>query len=498
MDINDRGVGWTVGLVVFGLLLATGALAIGITAGADQPTGEDVLNETASQYEDADGILTQGTVTVETENYTTTSGFEVIATGNNETLVSVTTDNGTFTTAATEEFVWATADDAQAYFYADDDGVGVYTLSGLEIVEIDQDNFPDEDELPEELSALDDLNKSAIEADLDEQLAEFGNMSVTELDELTDDELAAQVPAVENISADEFNASVINETVAGDLPGAENASAFPTEAELEAALADAELPDEFEADVSDAVEELSTINSTDELRAAVSENVTADLVETTTLDGTEVHVVSVTHTDAEGELRYWIATETNAIVQQELTHPDATVTVEADTEFDPEVQDSTFEPPATTPDELTSFDALQERTFFDAAGADSLTASVDNTTETYTFESGTVVSVPVADGQLANARYDGDRTVTLAETDTPLPLSGGEFDNESVIEQTIDGTNVTIVEGSEIETPLSEGDELDADTVSVATWTTDETVVILATDGGPDQAAAATTAVLEG
>ena len=492
MEDNNRGVGWSVGVAVLGLIVVAGGLAIGITAGVDDPTGEDILNETATQYEDADGILTQGSVTVETENATMTRDFEVVATANNKTLFSVTDGNETVTTAATEEFVWVTADNAQAYFYADNDSVGVYTLAGIEIVAIDQDNLSSEFDLPAEHPAPDELNESAVEAAVDGLLNEFENSSTTAFNESFGDDIIEQIPAAKNLSATEFN-----ETAPEKFPTVKNASDRPTADEIATAVEEGTLQDELDENVTAAIEELSAINSTDELRAAVAENTTVELIETTTLADTEVHVVSVTHTDTDGEARYWIGTETNEIVKQEVTTSDVTVTVEGETEFNPDVQDSTFEPPATTPDELTSFDAVQERTFFEATGAEDLTAVVGNTTEMYTFDSGTVVSVPIGDGQLASSVYEGDQTVTLVETDTALPLPDGDIDEAAVTERTIAETNVTVVEGAEVDARFPGVDDIDADTVSVATWTTEETTVILATAGEAESTTAVAEAVLE-
>lgn len=173
----------------------------------------------------------------------------------------------------------------------------------------------------------------------------------------------------------------------------------PANASL-AALAEAHnatLPEHVDGDVT-----LADWNGT-------RENATAERVETTTLDGQEVHVVSVTHPDTASELRVWVAAESDEVLKQRFTDPESDVTVTVDvttTRFDVSPADSTFQPPGetATPAEVASVAELREAAPFAVAVPGG----------NWTFERGGVTHVPET---VAAAQYsDGAETVSVLQT----------------------------------------------------------------------------------
>ena len=196
------------------------------------------------------------------------------------------------------------------------------------------------------------------------------------------------------------------------------------------------------------------------------ENVSAELVDTTELNGEEAYVVELTPTDEapekyeDVESTIWVAQDDSRVLQVETTDGDKETTVEVtDQQFDVSIHESTFEPPedrveVTMTERYDSFDSLQDATDLDVPEYDD-----------GEFEEATEYSS--ADGQAVIQQYatdDGDVQVITAtgasdylgeiENGTSVPVDGEdatavEREDRSVVFWTDDGvTTSVIVEGS--------------------------------------------------
>ncbi len=165
-------------------------------------------------------------------------------------------------------------------------------------------------------------------------------------------------------------------------------------------------------------EELDTADSLGEVDFAGvfdTDNLTAQQVSTTTLDGEDAYVVSVTHPETDGETRLWISTETNELLQQRSTHPesDRTVTVDvSETRFNVSAADSTFQPPNAdagsdlSPTVTESIDELRSYVDFPVATPN----------DAWEFTQGTVATTPVT--AVAGEYTDGETTIMIGQVAT--------------------------------------------------------------------------------
>jgi len=200
------------------------------------------------------------------------------------------------------------------------------------------------------------------------------------------------------------------------------------------------------------------------------ENVSAELVDTTELNGEEAYVVELTPTDEapekyeDVESTIWVAQDDSRVLQVETTDGDKETTVEVtDQQFDVSIHESTFEPPedrveVTMTERYDSFDSLQDATDLDVPEYDD-----------GEFEEATEYSS--ADGQAVIQQYttdEGDVQIITA-TGTEDRLDDVE-DGESV---TVDGEDATAVE---------------RDDRSIVFWTDDEVTTGVVVDGSVDDA----------
>lgn len=206
------------------------------------------------------------------------------------------------------------------------------------------------------------------------------------------------------------------------------------------------------------------------MTGSVSENVSAELVETTELDGEEAYVVELTPTD-EADEKYedleatlWVSTDDSRVLQLTATDGATETTVEVtETQFDVSIHDSTFEPPedrvaVTTSESYESIDSLQEATDLELPSYDG-----------GEFQGATQLTS--ADGEAVIQEYatdDGEVRIITA-TGAEDRLNDVE-DGESV---TVDGEDATAVE---------------RDDRSIVFWTDDEVTTGVVVDGSVDDA----------
>jgi outer membrane lipoprotein-sorting protein len=170
-----------------------------------------------------------------------------------------------------------------------------------------------------------------------------------------------------------------------------------------------------------------------------------ELVETTSYEDTEVHVVSITHANesVDGEARLWIRTADSVVVKQRVTTPNATVVVDvAETRFNVSVADSTFQPP-TADDGAAGLAPVDSTDALDAAVSFDAVALADGA---FTFERGVVSRFGGTDGATAVSRYtNGSATVTLVQTDaSSLPAGTANAPDEDLASDTVSTENVTV------------------------------------------------------
>ncbi|QLH76352.1 DUF4367 domain-containing protein [Halosimplex rubrum] len=178
----------------------------------------------------------------------------------------------------------------------------------------------------------------------------------------------------------------------------------------------------------------------------LAENVTAELRETTTLDGAEVYVVGVepTNESDRGEATLWVDTADYRVHQLRASYGDNRTTVAFDTlQFNASVHESTFRPPDAASvntvgqERYETFDAAQ-------AGTDVTLQRLDS--EGYEFDGAVVVTR--AGRTVAAGSYVGAANVTVVATAEDLPMlnataGGNATDGESV---TVAGANATYVD----------------------------------------------------
>jgi len=109
---SDRGL--AAGPVILVLLVAAVAgVAVGGMAMADDgPSGEQILNETADRYAEADTVVGEATVTVDNGTATETATVAFAAAADNRTRVSVTGDDRTVVLGSNGSVAWTHLPDA--------------------------------------------------------------------------------------------------------------------------------------------------------------------------------------------------------------------------------------------------------------------------------------------------------------------------------------------------------------------------------------------------
>ncbi|MEZ3116611.1 outer membrane lipoprotein carrier protein LolA [Halobaculum sp. MBLA0147] len=171
-----------------------------------------------------------------------------------------------------------------------------------------------------------------------------------------------------------------------------------------------------------------------------AENRTAERVDTTTLDGTEVYVVEVTPADdTEGTVTLWVDTDDATVHKTELAGPNGTVTTRVtETQFNVSVADSTFQPPGTAAasasfgEPVDSFATLQSST-------EATLPRVDD--DRFAFAEGTTVTYDNA--TVAVQRYDGPGNLTVVSSTSDRALGAVA---ENATQTTLAGTTVNVTE----------------------------------------------------
>jgi outer membrane lipoprotein-sorting protein len=163
------------------------------------------------------------------------------------------------------------------------------------------------------------------------------------------------------------------------------------------------------------------------------ENDSAEYLRRGSDDGTDAHVIEISHED--GETTLWIARSDSRLLRAEMSDgTNRTVVDYRDTQFNVSVHDSTFDPPAdriavTSVDRYDSFAAVQANTTLDLPelDADFREASVLTRTSSTT---------------VAQRYRDAGDNVTVVST-----TSDREFETENATQVTVNGhaANVTTV-----------------------------------------------------
>ncbi|ELZ29209.1 hypothetical protein C475_03294 [Halosimplex carlsbadense 2-9-1] len=177
----------------------------------------------------------------------------------------------------------------------------------------------------------------------------------------------------------------------------------------------------------------------------LAENVSAEVRETTALDGAEVYVVGVepTNESYRGEATLWVDTDDYRVHQMRADYGDNATTVAFDgLQFNASVHESTFQPPDAASvntvgqERYDTFDAAQ-------AGTDVTLQRLDG--EGYAFDEAVVVTR--AGRTVAVQRYAGAANVTVVATGDDLPSLNAADENATEGESvTVAGTNATYVE----------------------------------------------------
>lgn len=184
-------------------------------------------------------------------------------------------------------------------------------------------------------------------------------------------------------------------------------------------------------------------------------NATAEFVETTTIDGEEVHVVEMSTPEHDGQVTLWAKTDTATVVKYRTTTPNGTMTVDVrETHFNASPAESTFRPP-TDDSWKTSVDSLGEL----QANTDGPIAVPD---EEWSFETGSVLASPVS--AVVSQYTANGSNLTLVQSDESV------FSKAPDDGRTVEAGNrtVTITDGH--------------DEATVAKWSQGDLTVVAASD----------------
>ena len=473
MSVDNRGIGRITLIVAVALLGVSGAAAIGVTIGSEDPTGEEVLEEAYNQYDEAETVSIDATVTV--SNETTEIGtYEVqtVVTDDNQSIVTASYDNQSVTGATTAEYSWIHPEDGEYYLQIEQERAAVYTLTGAEVASFEYGNITDEftgnlsEEKDWENITKENVSQETIEEALDEIDQEFElNESFGEIDGdlLLND---SKYPLFGN-NGEESN---ITGGDALEMFSA-NASMYNLTEKVEA-IQEHEM---VEKDLESVIENIS--EEAEQEATAFEEGIVIERTETTEYNGEDVHVVSVTHEDEsiDGELTYWVTTDEYHIVKQELTTAIGNITAEFDTEIDRDIADSTFEPPEQEQEVINSYIELQDQTQFEFVPE---VVNLQSEPAQYEFDSGTVVTIPEIGGQVASAVYQNE-TASVAVIQSSIMLDEWVEGTET----TINNESVTVVNASELTEIAADIDSLGEITDgSAAIWTDDEIMTVVVGD----------------
>ncbi len=95
-DAGDRGVTGNTAVLVLAFAVVGATVVAGVTLAApNPPSGETILDDAESKYESADSVVGEATVTVTNDTDSETTALSYAVTDDNESKVTVETDNGT-------------------------------------------------------------------------------------------------------------------------------------------------------------------------------------------------------------------------------------------------------------------------------------------------------------------------------------------------------------------------------------------------------------------
>lgn len=404
MESTQRGAIRLVGLAALVLGVVGIAVAAGFVVADDDPTGEAVLADTEEQYRTADSTVIDATVTVDSEDTVREFSVESVATADGRMRVNVSDGDGYVLAGYDGNTSWLSSAELASPLVVSDSsalGNGSFVSSNGTV----------------SMAGLD-----TVISDIDTNLTLDGNLDNVSVEQFRDaiNQSDLQTEWYDSDVFEDWNDSHPFEDWNKSELDAHNWSHAPHDGDwtLENVSFD---PAEWS---------VSTL--------LAETNLTAERIETTTLAGQEVHVVTVTAPEHDGELRLWVTTDDTTVLKQQLTTPHATVTLEMETRFDVSPADSTFEPPmgpSALESEGTADSLADLRASVDGPlavpGADwtfqrgsSLDSPVSVTVGEYTADGTSITVLQSESAPLSEFTTDGrtvevgDRTVTIAEFDT--------------------------------------------------------------------------------
>ncbi|WEL18716.1 Outer membrane lipoprotein-sorting protein [Halorhabdus sp. SVX81] len=460
MDSTRRG---AIRLVGFAALVV-GVLGIAAAAGfvvADGPTGEAVLSDVEEQYRTADSVVVDATVTVNGENTTGQFSVESVATAEGRMRVNVSDGGGYLLAGYDGNTSWLSSSELASPLVVRGSSAlgnvsfsrsnGTASMAGLDafLSETDADLTWDEGLDNESVERVRDaVNESDLPAAWNESAVQ---------DAWSDAELPA-----------EWNESTVSEAWnESELSADWNESAIPEKwNDSEFAVGNWS---HASMDHNWSTENISLDPAEWSVSTVLAEtNLTAERIETTTVDGQEVHVVAVSAPERDGELTLWVRTDDAAVVKQQLTTPRGTVTVEMETRFDVSPADSTFEPPMAST-ELGSEIRVDSLAALRASASDPLAVP----SEDWQFEQGSALERPVS---VTIGEYTADgAAITVLQSDSAVLQEFGADGRRNLAGD----RSVTLSElsGAQADIP-----GLGADELTVAQWSENGQTVVVAGD----------------
>lgn len=106
-DAGDRGLTGNAAVLVLALAVVGATAVAGVTLAApNPPSGDAILDDAESKYESADSVLGDATVTVANDTESETKTLSYVVTDDNESKVSVETENGTLVAGTNGTVGW--------------------------------------------------------------------------------------------------------------------------------------------------------------------------------------------------------------------------------------------------------------------------------------------------------------------------------------------------------------------------------------------------------
>mgnify|MGYP002338710931 CR=1 FL=1 len=323
--------GWVALLVITGLVLSV-AVAGGFVLADEQPSGEAILTEVESSYQNANSTVVDATVVTERGEKVSTYAVQTVATKSGQMRVNVSNDSGYLVGGTDEKVTWIAGSELTTPLVIRNDGVKNHTSFEADTLNAIEEKIP-------AYSIGNESNFTHM----------FGNET----------------------HRNESGVSSLNEDVK-PVTGYDAFLSNYTGSESYNVTSIAKF-DPANWSVSKALKET---------------NVTAERVKTVTEDGQEQHVVVISTPEEDEQLKLWVSAQDATVEKEELTTPNGTVTVEMDTRFNVSLTPSTFEPPSPILNKQSadSISALRKQS------ANALAVPSDN----WTFSQGSVLERPIS------------------------------------------------------------------------------------------------------